>query len=201
MKRSGVRKTYLTFFTVVPLLLISSLFRIDCPVCGGSGTLASSSGMEYVRISDIQIDEKYIERNYCETYIIYKYKVVLSLNNDSDSIAHGWIKLTLKEYRKDRVMDIQYVTVEIPATTTAEYTYLVWYRTGLDEALRTEIDPEVILGVFPDDICNGTGEVAANKWLLIDILSKNLSEKSQVLHQFKPPVYYPPIDDPGQSGE
>jgi len=37
LKRFRFQKKYMAFFTVVPLLVLTGLIQMECPVCEGSG--------------------------------------------------------------------------------------------------------------------------------------------------------------------
>lgn len=191
------QKKYIAFLTVVPLLVVASLFQVECPVCEGLGFMASSPAMEYVEITNAESDEVYVTREVCDAFIAYKYDIMLTLKNNGPEDVEGYIKLVLKEYAKGRVMDIQYLSVAIPGESAIEATYTVWFGTGLDVPGRTDIYAEVVTGEVPDDTCNGNGKVSLNTWLLVNGFKDSFREVVRVHHEYKPPVWYPPETEGG----
>jgi len=187
----GTKKA-IVFFTLIPVLTIFSLIRTECPVCGGTGQLASLPGMEYVEILRYSSEELYVTREICEAFIVYKYKLAIELQNEGDQETEGYIKLILKEYITGNVIDIQYVSVAIAAKTIMETDYTVYFGTGIDIPGKTEISAEVVTGEIEDTVCDGTGSVPINLAFLINGFKDSFLEEARSIKQYKPPVYYPP---------
>ena len=77
------KKKYLAFFTVVPLLLITAVVKVPCPICGGTGVI-SNTGMSQVRIINIAstVQDIHVMEG-CLNYRIYNVEVKVTLQNDS----------------------------------------------------------------------------------------------------------------------
>lgn len=195
--RFRFQKKYIAFLTIMPLLAASSLFQVECPVCEGTGYMASMPTMEHVEITNAESEELYVTREICEAFIAYKYDIKLWLKNNGPEDAEGWVKLVLKEYAKGRVMDIQYLSVAIPGESAIEATYTVWFGTGLDVPGRTDVFAEVVTGEITDETCSGTGKVSANTWLLVNGFKDKFQEVVRVHQEYKPPVWYPPDTEGG----
>lgn len=200
-KNFEVKKKYIVFFTFVPLVFAVSSMKLDCPIDGGTGYLETMPGMENVQITDSEFDEKYVVREVCGAYTAYKYDVVLSLENKGPEPVVGWVKLILKDVKKGFVMDIQYLTVQIPANSAIESTYVVWFGTGLYEIGRTEVIPEVVTDQIPCSISDGTGKVKLNTWLLVNGLKDSFQEVARLQEQFRPPVFIPDQTEGGEAAE
>lgn len=195
-KKFRFQRKYFAFFTIIPLLLLTSIVQVECPVCGGSGHMTGTPGMENVELTHPESKEIRVSRDVCGAYIVYIYEITLPLQNNNTYPVEGWVKLVLREYQKARVMDIQYLPVRITGETAIEVTYLIGFTSGLDLELRTEVDAEVLTGEFKDESCNGTGKVPVNAWVLINGLKDNLYEVSRAENQFKHPYYIEPdIED------
>lgn len=195
--RFRFQKKYIAFLTIIPLLAVTSLFQVECPVCEGTGYMESMPAMEHVEITNAESEELYVTREICELFIAYKYNIILILKNNGPEDVEGWVKLVLKEYAKGRVMDIQYLSVAIPGESAIEATYTVWFGTGLDVPGRTDVFAEVVTGEIPDETCSGGGKVSLNTWLLVNGFKDKFKEVVRVHHEYKPPVWYPPETEGG----
>lgn len=195
--RFRFQKKYVAFIVVVPLLMLTSLLQIECPVCQGQGSISSSPAMENVELVQIEEVEAYVLRDVCEMYILFRYDVILTLKNNGPEAAEGWIKMILRDTSKSTPMDIQYITIEIPGETFIESIYTVWFQSGLDLEGMTEIHGEVVTGEIPDVTCNGTGKVSLNSWLVVKGLKESFQETIRTIKEFKPPLYFPPETEGG----
>ncbi len=186
---SGVKKRTLAFFTMVPLLALTSLITVPCPIDNGTGTLATSPGMENVEISDYYAHEWRITRDSCGQYILYFYDIDISLYNKGDIDAQGWLKLTLVDISKDNrpTVDTQYRSVNIPAGTVMDSFYTVVFGTGLDAYGTTDVIIEVVTGDMPDITCDGSGHVPSNTWLFINSLKNRLTDTVTSQLEYHPP--------------
>tara|TARA_B100001971_G_scaffold213175_1_gene245756 strand:+ start:1682 stop:2296 length:615 start_codon:yes stop_codon:yes gene_type:complete len=189
------QKKYAAFLTVVPLLIITSLVQIDDPVTNGTGVLASAEGMENVRLANSQSYMQYAMSDICDAYFVYKYDITLSLVNDGPDEAQGWVKLILRDFTKGTVMDIQYISVEIPGLTPIDVTYPVWFTTAPMVARASEVHAELASGDIPYG--DGSGKTSLNSWLLVNAFKNKFQEKARLVGEFKPPIYYSPDTEAG----
>lgn len=188
IKMPRLQKKYISFFAIVPLLVVTALIKVDDPVCGGTGVLTSGLGMESVLLTDTEAKERTILRDACTAYILYNYDVTLSLTNEGPDTAEGFVKLALIDFERGKVLDTKYTVVEIPGGTSLNVVYNVWFETGLDEALKTDVNAVVLLGEIPDETCNGTGKISLNTWFLVDGLKNSFEEIARAEQPFTSPV-------------
>ena len=190
------KKKYVAFLIVVPLLMMTSILETDCPVCEGTGTMSVMPGIENVELTNAESEEIYMARDYCAMYFLYEYNIVLSLKNNGPDDVSGWVKLIFRDFKHGSVLDIQYLYIDFPGETHTDYTYIVWFRSGLDAPLMTEVHAELETGEIPDRSCNGTGRVSMNAWPLVKYLRESFQEKERSEQEFRPPIYYDPSTDP-----
>jgi hypothetical protein len=190
--RFRTQKKAVAFFITVPLLLLTSVFQVHCPVCNGTGEITNMPGSENLEITGSKFEETYVSRQICEMYIIYQYKVDLSIKNTGKEDSAGWVKLVLREFGKGRVMDVKYVQVAVPAETSVETQYSIWFQSGLDAPDQTEVYAELVKDGITCAVCNGSGKVALNFWLLAHQMRTTLRETARTITPYVPPIYRPP---------
>ncbi len=183
-----LQKKYAAFLFVVPLLVLTAMVEVSCPVCGGSGKVNNNQAMESVQISHVQAKELGVKRNTCGLFLVYSYQVIISLENAGPGTATGWLLLYLIDYAAGKPMDRQYTVVEIAGKTSVDVTYNVLFLSGTDEPRRTEVRAEVFQGEVPCQSCNGKGRVPLNAWPIVN----GLKEKFIQLQQIEKPWSVPP---------
>lgn len=181
-------KKYIAFFFVVPVLTITSMININCPVCGGDGVISGMPAMENVKLVDIESREIDTVRDACSSFLMYNYDIKLSLVNEGKDTAVGFIKMFLMDFTQGKVLDIQYTVVEIPGETSLDIVYNIWFETGLDEKLKTVVNATVLTGDVPDLTCNGTGKISLNTWPLINQLKNSFQEVTRAERPFTSPA-------------
>jgi len=184
--RYRLQKKFVVFFTVVPLLTITAMVQVDCPVCEGRGTISGSRGMENVRITEFDSRARHVMKDACIDWVTYLYDVTLSLQNEGADAAQGWIKLVLMDTREDKIMSIRFLSVEVPAQIKQRNAYLIYFGSDTYEQLRTEVYAEVIIGEITDITCNGTGKVSLNELFFVNTLKHTLQETVQIQHPYRP---------------
>jgi hypothetical protein len=188
--RSRFQKKHVAFFTVVPLLLVTAMVNVDCPIDGGDGLVTSGWNMEQVRIVDIYSEEKSTVIPTCDFFLMYEYDVTLTLSNDAIDEAVGWIKLVLVDFKEGKPLAEQYTVVEVPGQTTLDISYNLWFSTQLDSPLRTEVKAEVITGEIECAISDGTGKIPLNSWPVVNNLESKMEELARVERPFAPPMQW-----------
>jgi hypothetical protein len=183
------QKKYIAFFTVVPLLIVTTIIQVNCPVCGGTGHMTSNPGMENVRLVDIESEETATMYNACGMFLFYQYAVKLTVENSGDEPAIGWMKMVLIDFVEGKPMDTQYKVIEVPEQTSSIIEYSVWFVSNHDEKKVTEVDTSILTGDIPDDTCDATGKIPINTWPLIN----NLKDKFQELVQTQIPWVPPDV--------
>jgi len=185
------QKKYVAFLAIVPLLVVTTLVKVDCPICDGHGLVNSTPSMEKVQIIESEGKELYVTRTACGPFIVYQYDVMVSLLNEGSDEAEGWLRMIHKDMLKDKVLDTQYVAVSIPGETLLDMTYTVWFGAGYEAPGRTEVCVEVIVGEVPDLVCNGTGKIPLNTLFLTNWLKDSFDEIVRVEQEYKPPLAIP----------
>jgi hypothetical protein len=187
-----LNKKYIAFLSIVPIMAITALIQVDCPVCHGQGVVSASHGMENVRIDRISSVEKGITRNYCAMFIIYRYEITMTLTNEGPDTAIGWIKMILIDFTEGQPLDNQYTVVEIPRKTSINVKYHVLFQSGLDEQLKTEVDAVVLTEPAPCLTCEGKGKVPLNTYFFINSQKDNFREINKVEIPLRPPMWVEP---------
>ena len=183
-----LQKKYFAFLLIVPLLTVTAIAKIDCPVCGGDGIIDGMQAMENVKLVDIESREVDKLRDACSSYLMYNYDIKLSLTNEGSETAIGFLKMILIDFTEGKVLDTQYTVVEITGETSLDIDYNIWFETGLDQASQTLVNATVLTGDIPDVTCDGTGKVSLNTWLLINQLKSNFQEITRAEKPFASPV-------------
>ena len=185
-----IKKRTLAFVAVVPLLAITSIATAPCPVCNGTGSLATTPGMANVEILDYDTWEWRITRDACGLFILYFYDINLTMFNPDPEPVDGWIKLTMVDNTHEErrpVIDTQYRPVDLSASSITDLSYTVVFGTGTDAWGTTEIWIEAVEGDVPDVVCKGTGRVPSNTWMFVNGLKDTFLEHVRVEAEYRPP--------------
>lgn len=185
------QKKYVAFLVAVPLLLTTGLIQVECPVCEGDGTVSSSHGMENVRLERVDTEEKGILREACTMALVYKYVITLTLTNDSEEKATGWVELILVDFTEGKQLSSTYIVVSVEGKTTTTLSYDTFFRTGLDEPLKTEAYAKLLVGDVADKSCNGKGKVPLNNGVLLYFAKDRMREVQRVEEPWAPPQALP----------
>ncbi len=183
------QKKYLAFFMVMPLLLITSFVQVNCPVCGGTGVVTNSLGMEKVRIISIESEEIGTMYHACGMFIMYGYDVKITLENQGDQDAAGWLKLVLIDFLKGTPEDNEYTIVKVPAKSSWEYQFRVWFQSNHDQKRVTEVKAAILTGEVPDETCAGTGKVALNRYPVVNRLKGQFQQLYTAEVPWAPPGF------------
>ena len=193
--RFKFQKKHLAFFSVVPLLLITSFVEVDCPVCEGTGVVSNSLGMENVKIVEMESREIGTMYHACGMFLMYGYEVNMTLENQGDQDAIGWIKLVLIDFEEGKPTDNRYTVVEVPANSAWEFQFSAWFQSNHDEKRVTEVQAAVLTGEVPDETCDGTGKVALNQYPLISNLKNQFQHLYVAEVPWVPPAFWEWYDD------
>jgi len=192
MTRNYFQKKYIAFVLVVALMSVSSLVKVECPVCQGTGLISTTPGMDRVVLDSSSYKELFISRDTCALFIVYGYEVTISLKNNGSSDTSGYVKCVLKEYQQARVLDTQYIPVSIPKESIVETSYDINFTTGLDVPLKAEVEIKVESGDFEDRTCGGSGRIPLNYLSLAGELGKQAEEQSRIERLYVPPPFVVP---------
>ena len=186
-KKFRFQKKYFAFLMVVPLLTITAIINVDCPVCGGDGLITSSPAMENVKLTHIESREVDTVRDACSSFLMYNYDVKISLTNEGSDTAIGFLKMILMDFSQGEVLDTKYTVVEILGETSLDVAYNIWFETGLDVELKTLVNAIVLTGEVPDITCKGTGEISLNTLPLVSQLKNSFQEINRAERPFTSP--------------
>jgi len=186
------KKKYFAFLTIVPLLAITAMITVPCPVCDGTGIVNSLPNTEMVSILEIDTDQLLGSGVPCGAYIVYKYDVAIKLLNEGTENAEGWLEIrlintNLKE--GNNILDTQYVQINIPAEAVVNNEYVVSFGTVMVFQEGLEVQAEVVEGNVPDLICDGTGSISLNTWPLINGFKEHFAEVVQETQPYNPPQF------------
>lgn len=198
IKRALFQKKYMAFFTVVPLLVLTGLIQMECPVCEGSGYVSGSPGMENVVIIKSEHNQRYVNRdmNMCGMYVMYLYDVQISAVNKGAEDTWGYVKLTLVDLKQGKVVDNQYVILEVPAGMSLDVSFTVWFLSEEDILLlRDEVRCEVVIDEVPDITCRGKGRLPLNSWFVANGLKDTFIELGRESVHYTPPMAFDPADE------
>lgn len=188
-----LRPNIIAFFTITSFLLMTAVIKVSCPVCGGSGFVNSTPGMDQVSILETTSQQRQVLRDACNVFILFRYDVTLRLLNDGEENAKGWLKMILVNTSKEEghnKVDAQYVQIDIPTKTVVNNIYTVVFGSGLVEVpLSTEVRAEVITGNVSDPTCNGTGRISLNTWPFVSTLKTQLKEAVLTTEVYTPPLH------------
>lgn len=174
-------KKCIGFIVVFPLLIVTSLVNVECPVCQGTCLVSSAPEMENVEIIDVKSEGQFgrvMQDMMLEKVPIYLFDVELLVVNNGPDATEGYVKLVLvnlekgDEFAPGSVIDTQYVTLEIPGETSLDVSYSIWFLSVW--LLRPKVYAEVVIDDVPDVTCNVTGKVPLNTWLLVNCFKDSL---------------------------
>ena len=174
------QKKYFAFFTLVPLLLVTALIRVPCPVCDGTGYI-SSTGMNKVSIIRTDSSPPQIRTvEGCLNYRVYVYDVVVIMLNGGAVDADGYVKVALVDSATSRVMSSQLYQVFVPANTSATNAFQAVFSVPLDSPSTMAVQAEVVQDSIECKVCGGTGKVALNYLPLAQALKKGILDSQQI---------------------
>lgn len=186
------KKKYFAFLTIVPLLAVTAVISVPCPVCDGTGVVNSLPNTEMVSILEIDSEQLLGSGVPCGAYIVYKYGVDIKLLNESLENAEGWLEILLVNTNLEEgnnILDRQYVQINIPAEAVVTNKYMVSFGTVMVFQEGLEVRAEVVEGNVPDLICDGTGSIPVNTWPLINGFKEHFTEVVQEAQPYNPPKF------------
>jgi len=202
-KLARIKPLNLAFIAVVPLLTATSIITAPCPVCHGTGVLATAPGMENVEITEYDTNEWRITREACGLYILYFYDIEITLFNKGEQPVDGWLKLSLVDISKEGqtpVIDTQYRPVELAGLSGKELSFTIVFGTGIEAWGQTEVRIEIMTGDVSDATCDGSGRVPSNTWLFINGLKERFVQTIQNEFEYNPPEVIDWEDYPAFNG-
>jgi hypothetical protein len=164
----GKPKYYFIFPVVVAVFFSTSLIKVPCPVCGGTGSLSQSVGMQDVRV--VSIDSRILAsvQDACTNYIVTSADPIININNVGTETAKGYLVLHLVDIKTGKTIISQDLAIEAGpnANTIVQSDVTFAYNTVDKPPADMEIQAEVFLGEVPCIACGGTGKVSLSTYLL-----------------------------------
>jgi len=199
-----VKKRYVAFFSVVPLLFLLAFIKMPCPICDGTGEI-STSGMGEVVVIRVDATFKSVGTTEgCVNFVAYYYDVALTLQNKGKLLdANGYARLGLVDNITSKLLASQYVMVTVPANMEITTTFSTTFTVGIDAPIKTRVTASVILNNTPCLACNGTGKVALNQEPLFSAMKETYIKEQQVsVYQIAVPAPIVEVSDEwiGQEG-
>jgi len=189
------QKKYIAFFTIVPMLIVTALIQMPCPVCEGTGSI-SNTGMGEVRITNIKEEITGVYTVSCLATRVYITDIALTMQNDGAVDGNGYVSMVLIDYKKGRVLDNQLVQVNVPSNMQVDAFYTIFFQVSIDDPKTIQVNAKVLSDDVPDEACDGKGGVALNSWPVFNILKDRFMD-AQTLSTVKPvfqPLFLPPED-------
>jgi hypothetical protein len=182
-----LKKPKFYFLALVPLLLATSLVKVQCPVCDGRKTISESIGMESVKVFSIESRILNVSRDTCSTYTIVKASPIFSVINSGDVKATGWLKVNLVDMQ-DNVLANQYIAVDIDPNSFANFEYPLAFTFPVGNYLPGDVQlkAEVLKDNAACLACNGTGKVSLNLYFLDKAFKDTFIQQVKSTQQFQP---------------
>ena len=181
-------KYYFIFPVVVAALFSASLIQVPCPVCGGTGTLSHSIGMENVRIISIESRILSSTQDACTGYIVTRAKPIITVTNTGTEAASGYLYLHLIDLASGETLISLHLAVEAApnALTVLESQIAFAYDTVEKPPEDMDIKVEVVLDQVPCIACGGTGRVSLNSFLLTKSYKDTFISKVRNSSEYEP---------------
>lgn len=179
----SLHKKALVFLGIVPILLVTAWVPATCPACHGSGEI-SNYGMAGVTLVERPSVRKSFSWNIvCGSYLMYQMEIVLTLQNDGDQDAYGFVELYMTDPISNYQSDVSIVAVSVSAGNVAQIIVAPTFTIPREysKSQLPIVEAKVQSDYCPCKECNGTGKVALNSW--------GLSKKRWGLHSTKTLVW------------
>jgi hypothetical protein len=196
MLRHGfvMKKSYAAFFSVVILILSTALVRLPCPVCHGTGSMSTAVGLENVTLNNTDNFLLYHVADFCLAYSMFQYSINVVAHNEGSFTAKGWVKCILKGYLKSDVLDIRYVSIEVPPGKEITDNFVVYFLTPFEVPYATRVEVQLEKGEVPCLACEAKGSLPINSWLLVNSMRSTYEKVTRTEQEWVPPI---PTEEPG----
>jgi hypothetical protein len=179
---------YFAFPLVVGALLSTSLIQVKCPVCGGTGEITYSVGMENVHIRSLEPRILGTKQDACTGYIVTRALPVFTLSNSGGQDASGYLYLHLIDLATGQTLQSLHLEVQVPAQadTVLESEIAFAYDSIDKPAEDMDIKAEVVLDAVPCLACDGKGTVSLNAYSLTRASRDNFINTVRSSSQYGP---------------
>lgn len=177
------------FFVIVIALMATAFIKVDCPICGGEGSIEGSHNMGLVRV--LRTESRIIDsvEDACSGYIVTKARPVINLNNLGTQTAKGWLKIDLIMHGNTaEPLATQYLAIELEGETVSSVQSLVVFAYYTGDLPNNDLDIKVspMTGGITDTSCNGSGRVALNRYWLTSRFKKEITSEIQSQDTLEP---------------
>jgi len=176
------------FLAIAPLLLATAIFRIDCPVCFGKGSVEGAKNMDTVRI--VAVEPRILDslQDACTGYIVTKARPHITAFNMGFEDSEGWLTVMLVNTDSGEILAEQYLPIAISTETTVVLDSLVifaFYSADIPPK-HLDLKIETLTGSVPDTTCNGSGKVGLNSYFLASAFRSKLMTEIRSEYDFGP---------------
>jgi len=159
---------YLIFPVVVAALFSTSLIKVNCPVCGGAGTLCQSVSMADITV--VSSDSRILNsiQDACTSYIVTTADPIITVSNSGGQTAQGYLILNLIDTDTGKTLASQdlALTAGPNANTVLQSEITFAYNTIDTPTADMDIQTQVYLNNVPCVACGGSGKVSLSTYLL-----------------------------------
>lgn len=184
----------LTIFTIIFASLASTtLIKIDCPICGGTGYVYNIPGIENLQILDVSYEEEVVIDYPCELYFMYSYVVNTTVRNDGSDPVTGIVVFIVEDPEKNVTVVARPALIEVPANVERyEFSDKLTFHVSYGK-IPSSIDISVYIPKEKSEcpVCEGRGKVPMNSW----ILSSSLKGLRTTEKPPEPPPYVMPREE------
>ena len=169
LRRIGSKPKYYFIFPVLVVALFgTSLIKVPCPVCGGTGSLSQSVGMQDVQV--VSVDARILGsiQDACTGYIVTHADPIIRVNNVGTETAKGYLVLNLIDSESGQTLFSQDLAITAgPNTVTVLQSEIAFAYNTLDTPpADLDIQAEVLLDNISCVACGGSGKVSLSTYLL-----------------------------------
>jgi hypothetical protein len=181
-------KYYILFPLLVGALLGTSLIQVKCPVCGGTGEITYSVGMDNVRILSFEPRILGTKQDACTGYIVTRAIPVITLSNSGSEDASGYLYLHLIDLATGQTLQSLHLAVEAPAKANTQFdSQIAFAYDSIDKPVEDmDIKAEVVLDAVPCLACAGKGTVSLNAYSLTKASRDNFINTVRSSSQYGP---------------
>jgi hypothetical protein len=154
------------------------------------------SGVVVTSVESVELDSFLVG---CDAYRAYQYDITLTVQNEGDQNAGGYVSMILINTKTGQLLDTQYTVVEVATgmSLKTEFSMAFLVSTMLEQPDITEVRAKVLENDVPCSACSGTGKVALNSWPLLNSMKQSFVQNLRVATPFVPPLHIETEANPG----
>lgn len=174
-------KYYFVFPVVVAALFSTSMFKVPCPIDGGTGILLQSEGMENLSLVSVEGRVLGSEQDHCTNYIVTRANPIITVTNNGTTTAKGYLILHLVDLSTGKVLISQDLPVEAAPNALTVLDSEVSFAYNTIDKTPEDMDVKVEISVAGVQCLasNGTGRVSLSTYWLTKFLKNNIVSSTQ----------------------